>query len=204
MAAMEAEARVRVCPAPQPGRASYQDVLDAPPHMVAEMLAGTRTPIRDRHRCMASRVRESARRSTRRSGTVMEIPVAGGSYWSRSSISATTSWCRMWQAGGAEPCPSIPERRFCGPSGLGLRGALALRPAHRPERKTLYLRMRGRFPPLVRRSRRQGTLQAFELGRQRWTLFATLAEDAPVSLPPFDGITFPLDALWLPGASSGG
>ncbi len=40
------------------------------------------------------------------------------------------------------------------------------------------------------------TLEAFELREGQWLLLATLADDAPVSLPPFDAITFPLDALW--------
>jgi len=44
------------------------------------------------------------------------------------------------------------------------------------------------------------TLEVFELGAGRWVLLATLADDAPVSQPPFDAITFPLDALWPEGA----
>ncbi|MYF88491.1 MAG: hypothetical protein F4186_03410, partial [Boseongicola sp. SB0676_bin_33] len=40
------------------------------------------------------------------------------------------------------------------------------------------------------------TLEAFALREGQWLLLATLADDAPVSLPPFDAITFPLDALW--------
>ena len=40
------------------------------------------------------------------------------------------------------------------------------------------------------------TLEAFELRESQWLLVSTLADDAPVSLPPFDAITFPLDALW--------
>lgn len=40
------------------------------------------------------------------------------------------------------------------------------------------------------------TLEAFELREGQWLLLATLAGDAPVSLPPFDAIIFPLDALW--------
>ena len=40
------------------------------------------------------------------------------------------------------------------------------------------------------------TLEAFELREGHWTLLATLVDDAPVSLPPFDAITIPLDALW--------
>ena len=40
------------------------------------------------------------------------------------------------------------------------------------------------------------TLEAFELKDKHWVLTASLADDSPVSLPPFDAISFPLSALW--------
>ena len=40
------------------------------------------------------------------------------------------------------------------------------------------------------------TLEAFKLRRGKWTLLATLVDDDPVSLPPFDAISYPLDTLW--------
>ena len=40
------------------------------------------------------------------------------------------------------------------------------------------------------------TLEAFELRQGLWVLLATLVDAEPVSLPPFDAVTFPLDALW--------
>ena len=46
------------------------------------------------------------------------------------------------------------------------------------------------------------TLEAFELREGHWLLLTTLVDDVPVSLPPFDAITFPLDALW-PEVTSG-
>ena len=39
------------------------------------------------------------------------------------------------------------------------------------------------------------TLEAFELREGHWVLLATPADAAPVSQPPFDAITLPLDAL---------
>ncbi len=45
------------------------------------------------------------------------------------------------------------------------------------------------------------TLEAFGLEDGRRVLLATLADGAPVSLPPFDAITFPLDALWPESAA---
>ena len=40
------------------------------------------------------------------------------------------------------------------------------------------------------------TLEAFALREGQWVLLATLIDDAAVSLPPFDAISFPLDGLW--------
>ena len=40
------------------------------------------------------------------------------------------------------------------------------------------------------------TLEDFELRGDLWVLLTTLVDDAPVSLPPFDAVSFPLDALW--------
>jgi Uma2 family endonuclease len=40
------------------------------------------------------------------------------------------------------------------------------------------------------------TLEAFRLEQGHWVLLATLADDEPVSVPPFDAITFSLADLW--------
>lgn len=41
------------------------------------------------------------------------------------------------------------------------------------------------------------TLEVYHLqDGGRWLLLATLQDDAPVSQPPFDAVTFPLNALW--------
>jgi Uma2 family endonuclease len=40
------------------------------------------------------------------------------------------------------------------------------------------------------------TLEAYELRVGKWTLLATLHDDQPVSLPPFDAIEFQLSVLW--------
>lgn len=40
------------------------------------------------------------------------------------------------------------------------------------------------------------TLEAYELKDGRWLLLATLKEDDQVRLPPFDAITFSLSRLW--------
>lgn len=40
------------------------------------------------------------------------------------------------------------------------------------------------------------TLEAFELKDAAWVLLTALKDDDPVSVPPFDAIEFPLSALW--------
>ena len=40
------------------------------------------------------------------------------------------------------------------------------------------------------------TLEAFELHQGRWVLIATLKDDDPVAVPPFDAVTFSLADLW--------
>ena len=44
------------------------------------------------------------------------------------------------------------------------------------------------------------SLEAFELRGTQWVLIDTLFDDAPVSLPPFEAISFNLGNLWLPHA----
>ncbi len=40
------------------------------------------------------------------------------------------------------------------------------------------------------------TLEVFALPDGRWVIAATFSEAAPVTAPPFEAHTFPLDALW--------
>ena len=46
-------------------------------------------------------------------------------------------------------------------------------------------------------------LEVFELREGHWLLLATFVDDAPVSLQPFDAITFSLGSLW-PEVIAGG
>jgi Uma2 family endonuclease len=40
------------------------------------------------------------------------------------------------------------------------------------------------------------TLEAYELNNKQWTLIKAISEDSPASIPPFDAIEFPLESLW--------
>ncbi len=68
------------------------------------------------------------------------------------------------------------------------------------ERRDLYAREGVRHLWFVDPDAR--TLKVFELHGGHWLLLTTLVDDVPVSLPPFDAIAFPLDALW-PEVTSG-
>ena len=41
-----------------------------------------------------------------------------------------------------------------------------------------------------------GTLEAFKLHNGQWALIATVTGDAPISVPPFEGLKTPLNSLW--------
>ena len=48
------------------------------------------------------------------------------------------------------------------------------------------------------------TLEVFALRDGAWTLLGTLADDEAVRMPPFDAIAFGLDALWPPAPEDAG
>ncbi len=82
-------------------RATYQDVLDAPPHKVAEVISGTlhtypRQPLR--HARASPGI---GAKIARRSISVMAAPAAGGAYSNLNFTWVKTSWCRTSPAGGA-------------------------------------------------------------------------------------------------------
>lgn len=83
---------------------------------------------------------------------------------------------------------------------LGLRCALAFDPSEGSEREAKDLRPRTRFTSLVRGIRFEDAGRTALFDGQS-ALLVTLADDAPVGLPPFDTINFTLDAFW-PGSTA--
>ena len=187
-------------------RATYQDVLDAPPHKVARCSPGpshTHPRPAMRHAWASSILGGSlVNPFSRGSG-------GPGGWWivfepelhlgADIVVPDLAGWRR-------ETMPRISGRGVLHDrAGLGLRGSLALHAAAGPGREAGSLCPRGRPPSLVRGSDAR-TLEAFELREGHWLLLTTLVDDVPVSLPPFDAITFPLDALWpevIAGAGNG-
>ncbi len=177
-------------------RATYQDVLDAPPHKVAEVIA----------RRLHTHPRPASRHAWASSGIGAKISPpfnygdgGPGGWWIDFEpelhlaedivVPDLAGWRR-------ETMPEYPDAAFFTTAQDWVCEVLS--PSTRrlvlSEKRALYAREGVRRLWFVDPDAR--TLEAFELRDGQWLLLATLADDAPVSLPPFDAITFPLDALW--------
>ena len=181
-------------------RATYQDVLDAPPHMVAEIVDGT----------LYTHPRPRVAHATASIGL-------GG------FISQTFQYGRGGPGGWwilFEPelhlsddivVPDIAgwrrERMTELPTGAYITLAPdwvceVLSPSTRMldlgSKRAVYARERVSYLWLVDPDAR--SLEAFALRDTEWVLIDTLFDDALVSLPPFEAISFNLSDLWPPHA----
>ncbi len=177
-------------------QATYQDVLDAPPHKVAEVIAGT----------LHTHPRPATRHAWASSGMGAKINPpfnygdgGPGGWWIINEpelhlgedivVPDLAGWRR-------ETMPEYPDAACftVAPDWV----CEVLSPSTRQlivtKKRDLCARERVRHLWFVDPDARM--LEAFELREGHWLLLATLVDDAPVSLPPFDAITFPLDALW--------
>ncbi len=183
-------------------RATYQDVLDAPPRMVAEVVSGT----------LHTHPRPAMRHAWASSilGGSLVNPFARGSggpggWWIVDEpelhlgedivVPDLAGWRR-------ETMPEYPDAAYCAiaPDWVCEVLSPSTRRLDLGGKRGLYAREGIGHLWFVDPDAR--TLEAFALRDGRWLLLATLVDDAPVSLPPFDAITFPLDALW-PEATAG-
>ena len=188
---MTAQARYR-----ETRRATYQDVLDAPPHMVAEVISGT----------LHTHPRPAMRHARASSGIGAKIAPpfdfgdgGPGGWWIIDEpelhlgedivVPDLAGWRR-------ETMPEYPDAAYCtiAPDWVCEVLSSSTRRLDLNEKRSFYAREGVGHLWFVDPDAR--TLEAFELREGHWLLLATLADDAPVSLPPFDAITFPLDALW--------
>ncbi len=183
-------------------RATYQDVLDAPPRMVAEVVAGT----------LHTHPRPATRHAWASSilGGSLVNPFGRGSdgpggWWIVDEpelhlgedivVPDLAGWRR-------ETMPEYPDAAYFTivPDWVCEVLSPSTRRLDLGGKRGIYARESVRHLWFVDPDAR--TLEAFALRDGRWLLLATLVDDAPVSLPPFDAITFPLDALW-PEAMAG-
>ncbi|MXX87632.1 MAG: Uma2 family endonuclease [Boseongicola sp. SB0677_bin_26] len=188
---MTAQARRR-----ETDRATYQDVLDTPPHMVAEVISGT----------LHTHPRPASRHVWASSGLGMKIGSpfnygddGPGGWWIIDEpelhlgedivVPDLAGWRR-------ETMPEYPDTAYFTIATDWVCEVLSpsTRRLDQGEKRDLYAREGVRHLWFVDPDAR--TLEAFELRDGHWLLLATLAGSASVSLPPFDAIAFPLDALW--------
>ncbi|MCY3873540.1 MAG: Uma2 family endonuclease [Rhodobacteraceae bacterium] len=177
-------------------QATYQDVLDAPPHKVVEVITGT----------LHTHPRPAARHAWASSilGGSLVNPFSRGSggpggWWivfepelhlnTDIVVPDLSGWRR-------ETMPEYPDAAYftIAPDWVCEVLSPSTRQLDLSEKRDLYSREGVHHLWLVDPDAR--TLEAFELREGHWLLLATLADDATVSLPPFDAIAFPLDALW--------
>ena len=181
---------------PSRRKATYQDVLDAPPNMVAEIIDGI----------LHTHPRPAARHAWASSILGMEV----GSPFGRSR-SGPGGWWIIFEpelhlgedivvpdlAGWRrETMPEYPDSAYfeIAPDWVCEVLSPSTRCIDLGGKREFYARESVGHLWFVDPEAR--TLETFELRKGQWLLTATLADDAPVSLPPFDAITFPLDALW--------
>ena len=184
--------------APIKGRrpATYQDVIDAPTNMVAEIIRGAlhlqpRPAPRHAHAHSTLQIEIGAPFGRGRDGPggwriLVEpelhvggdvlVPDLGGWRMERMPALPDTAWFEVipdWVCEILSP----GTRRIDLTDKRAIYGEIGVR--------HLWL-----VDPLAR------TLEAFVLDGGRWTLAASLRDDAEVRVPPFDAVAFPLDALW--------
>ena len=187
-------------------RATYQDVLDAPPHKVAEVIAGT---LHTHPRPAARHAWASSRLGGRLDGPFNPGAGGPGGWWIIDEpelhlgddivVPDLAGWRR-------ETMPEYPDGAYftVAPDWVCEVLSPSTRQLDQGEKRDLFAREGVRHLWFVDPDAR--TLEAFELREGHWLLLATLVDDVPVSLPPFDAITFPLGALWpdvIAGAENG-
>jgi Uma2 family endonuclease len=184
--------------APVKGRrpATYQDVLDAPPNMVAEIVRGAlhlqpRPAPRHTHAHSILGAELISPFSRGRGGPggwriLIEpelhlgddvlVPDLGGWRLERMPALPETAWFELvpdWAcevlSPGTRRIDLTDKRAIYGEAGV----------------QHLWL-----VDPLAR------TLEAFALEGGRWALIASLRDDAEVQVAPFEAVALPLDALW--------
>jgi len=186
-----------------PRKATYQDVLDAPPNRMAEIVAGT---LHTQPRPAARHAWASSRLGGRLDGPFNPGSGGPGGWWivfepelhlgDDIVVPDLAGWRR-------ETMPEYPDTAYfdVAPDWVCEVLSPSTRRIDLGDKRDIYARERVSHLWFVDPDAR--TLEAFELREGQWMLLATLADSAAVSLPPFDAITFPLDALWPETVASG-
>lgn len=183
-------------PRPPARPATYQDVLDAPPHQVAEIVHGA---LHLHPRPAPKHARACSTLGMEIGGPFDRGRGGPGGWWILDEpelhlgpdvlVPDLAGWRR-------ERMPSLPDLAWfeLAPDWCCEVLSPSTRRLDLTDKRDAYAREGvGHLwfvDPIDR------TLQAFALRDGLWTLLATLKDDQPVRLAPFDAIEFPLDALW--------
>ena len=176
--------------------ASYQDVLDAPPNLVAEIVAGT---LHTQPRPAMPHARASSALAAKVGGPFDYDAGGPGGWWivvepelhpgADVLVPDLAGWRRARM-------PDYPETSF-----VTLAPDWAcevLSPSTRRldlfGKRPIYAREGVPHLWLVHPGDR--TLEAFELHEGRWLLIAAVQDNDPVSVSPFESVRFDLGALW--------
>ena len=181
---------------PLPEPATYQDVLDAPPHKVAEIIDGTlqmNPRPASRHVWASTGLGESI-------GPPFNRGRGGpGGWWIIDEpelhlgedilVPDLAGWRR-------ERMPTYPDAAYftLAPDWVCEVLSPSTRAMDQGRKRDIYAREGVAYLWFVDPDAR--TLEAFELRESHWVLLKTLTENDPVSVPPFDAISFSLGDLW--------
>ena len=191
---MGMKAAASTTPLPEP--ATYQDVLDAPPHRVAEIIDGT----------LHMNPRPAPRHALASSGIGAKVSPpyhygdgGSGGWWiifepelhlgEDILVPDLAGWRR-------ERMPDYPETAYftLPPDWVCEVLSPSARAMDQGKKRDIYAREGVAYLWFVDPDAR--TLEAFELRDSQWVLLKTLTDNDPVSLPPFDAISFSLGDLW--------
>lgn len=176
--------------------ATYQDVLDAPPNMVAELVNGA----------LHAHPRPASRHGL--AGSALGVKVGApfhfgdggpGGWWiiiepelhlgEHVLVPDLAGWRR-------ERMPEFPDTAAIevAPDWVCEVLSPGTRQFDLTEKRPIYGEVGVTHLWLVDPIDR--TLEAFERRDGAWTLLTALKDDDPVSVPPFDAVEFPLSSLW--------
>ena len=191
-----AGAAVRRGASVEPPRATYQDVLDAPMYRVAEIVDGT---LHTHPRPAAPHALASSRLGGELTGPFDRGRGGPGGWWIIDEpelhfgedvlVPDLAGWRR-------ERMPEYPDAAYftLAPDWVCEVLSPSTRRLDLHGKRPIYTREGVGHLWLVDPADR--TLEAFELREGMWVLIASAKDDEPVSIRPFDAITFSLGDLW--------
>ena len=177
-------------------RATYQDVLDVPAHQVAEIVDGT---LHTHPRPAMPQARAKSVLGWKIGGPFDHDAGGPGGWWTVSEpelhlgedilVPDVAGWRR-------ERMPEYPETAYVtlAPDWVCEVLSASTRRLDLQGKRPIYAREEVRHLWLVDPTDR--TLEAFELREGEWVLIAAAKDDDPISIRPFDAITFSLGDLW--------